>query len=238
MIIVIKQLLILLSLIIMFNGCADPLLMNRRIYIDTRPSPFEDPLFTDYETYKTALQELNDIDSMNDNELEDLLFNDDYRIHPEFLPHIDHYKRLKEFFTGKSTIRSNIKFVMADLENIATEADFIKFKTILRLEGTSGECRWQVLDSGMPLRLITIDYTFWNLNFPLQRRETIFHELGHCDLDRKDEPKHTFSLMAKNRLSNYTTRFYQELFDPEKINNYEQINRFKRYEESYFSNNE
>ena len=239
MIIITKRLFIALFLTIVFTGCAESLVMDRRIHVNTPLSPFDSTLFTNYETYKTALQELDDINSMSNDELESLLFKDDYRIHPEFLSYIDHYKQIKEFFIGESTIRSNIKFVMADLGNIATEADFIEFKNTSRLKGISGECRWQILDSGMPLRLIMIDYTFWNLGFPQERRGTIFHELGHCDLDRKNEPKHTSSLMAEDRLSSYITQeLYQELFDPQKINNYEKANRFRRFEEHYFSNRE
>ena len=82
----------------------------------------------------------------------------------------------------------------------------------------------------------------------------IFHELGHCDLDRKHEPNHTLSLMIKDAkteedyvltlfLFKYDLlhederqRLYEELFDLEKINNNEKIKKFKKYEELYFSN--
>ncbi len=211
------------------------------------PNPFNNSLFANYETYQSALQELDEVDSMTDTELEDFLFSEDYRVHTEFLPYIDEYEQLKEWFTGESTIRGNIKFVMTDLENIATEADFREFKDTDRLKGIAGECRWKRLDNEKPVRLIKIDYTFWVLSSSLNQMKTIFHELGHCDLDRTDEPDDTPSLMAykgriisdfkNDRLPKYRkTRLYQELFDFEKMNNNE-YDFFRRYEEDYFSNN-
>ena len=221
--IIIRKLLIVSSLSIIFTGCAE-FLVTDRIKIDTdTPNSFDSPLFTDYETYQDALQGLDKIDFMNDDELEDLLFSDDYRIYPEFLPHIDHYKQLKEEFTGKSKIRSNLRFIMTDLGNIATEADFRKFKNTNRLIGVAGQCMKDILDSGRPLRLVMIDYTFWELSFPLEKKGVLFHELGHCDLDRKEEQDGSFSLMGDSEILlkkwHLKQRLYKELFDPEKMNN-------------------
>ena len=241
---ILKQIFTALFLGIVFTGCSNPLLLDRVVYVGTdTPSPFDNPIFADYETYQAALQELDDIDSMRDHELEDLLFADNYETPPEFSPHIDHYMRLKEEFTGDSAIRSNVRVVMTDLENISTEADFIKFKNTDSLEGSSGLCHRMILSSRRPLRLIEIDYTFWILMSSLEERHTLFHELGHCDLDRKHEPDGARSLMVKKHydLREYLTvqEFYQELFDPEKINNHKAgwVIRFKEYEERYFSRN-
>lgn len=229
-----------IALLIVFTGCAEP----ERYKRDT--SPFDSPLFVNYETYQATLKELDDIDSMSDDELDDFLFSDDYKIHPEFLSHIAHYQQLKEDFTSESTIRSNVKLVMADLENIATEVDFIEFKNNRELKGIAGRCTRFILNSRRPLRLIQIDYTFWNLYSPLERKRAIFHELGHCDLDRKDEPNYTPSFMAYKSttldlfktgylLEDRKQKLYQELFDPEKMYNDENP-MFVRYETLYFTN--
>ena len=242
--IIIRKLLIVSSLSIIFTGCAE-FLVTDRIKIDTdTPNSFDSPLFTDYETYQDALQGLDKIDFMNDDELEDLLFSDDYRIYPEFLSYIDHYKQLKEEFTGESKIRSNIRFIMTDLRNITTEAAFRKFKNTDRLKGIAGQCGKMILSSGIPLRLVTIDYTFWNLSFPSEQRGILFHELGHCDLDRREELEGALSLMGDSGIllkERYLAqRLYEELFDPEKMNNRNTLGtqRFKRYEENYFLDNE
>ena len=242
--IILKRLFLVLFLTIASSGCAE-LFMIDRVKISADPSPFDDPIFANYETYQAALEELDDIDPMSDSELENLLFTDNYEIYPEFLPHIDHYEQLKEEFIGDSMIRSNIRFVMTNLENIATEADFIKFKNNRSIKGISGQCRRYILNSRKPLRLIEIDYTFWILNTPsLKNKHTIFHELGHCDLDRGHEPNNASSLMVeeRNQLPEYLTiqELYKELFDPEKINSHSDrnVSRFREYEQYYFSNNE
>ena len=243
--IILKRLFLALFLIIHLTGCADLFLSNRTYtYTVDIPSPFDNPIFADYETYQAALQGLDDTESMSNYELEELLFTDNYEIHPEFLPHIDYYKRLKEQFIGDSTIRSNIRFVMTDLGSIPTEADFINFKNERSLKGTSGLCHRIILNSRKPLRLIEIDYTFWVLDTSsLENRHTIFHELGHCDLDRKHEPDNAPSLMIRqtDQVPEYLMirDLYRELFDPEKRNNdSSNIRNFKRHEEHYFSNND
>lgn len=88
-------------------------------------------------------------------------------------------------------------------------------------ENVAGQCRWS---SHQP-NLVTIDKSFWNNSSDLSKEMVVFHELGHCFLNRGHrEDQHTngqcISIMRSGLegcLDNYTaaTRktYLDELFD-------------------------
>ena len=118
---------------------------------------------------------------------EELLFYLE-NIDSEFLPYIHKYESLKG-----SSIRDNIRFAFEHHRYLA------------------GRCIVTLQTIG--IRWILIDLSFWHNSSPSERESVIFHELGHCDLNREHENKRSSSIMDSGQPLLHPQDFlYRELF--------------------------
>lgn len=114
-----------------------------------------------------------------------------FETNPEFFPYIEKYSELKMRFLSRP-IDPDVKVVFSSgtLKNTNHDRD----------ARNSGICD--------PFtRVVFLDYGYWNhhRNNEKLRKDTLFHELGHCDLYRKHVPhysdKYFYSFMSG--LANY-----------------------------------
>lgn len=137
--------------------------------------PPEDPPLTNnpfverwgtWESYQADLQSLN-IDEQRE----------------ELLHYIQIYETMKQ-----TPIRQGIQFVFADLMQLNQE-QFEHPQRFALEEFAAGGCV-------LPHRTILIDYTMWKISTRLKKEILVSHELGHCDLNRREhEPDNKPSIM-------------------------------------------
>ena len=109
-------------------------------------------------------------------------------IDDEFLPYVYKYESLKG-----SPIRNNIRFAFEPQEYLLALCT-VKLQTV-------------------GIRWILIDPSFWHSSNHLTRESLIFHELGHCDLNREHEDdSFTASIMNTGIPISQPYLLYTELF--------------------------
>ena len=128
-----------------------------------------------WEFYQTELQ--NIIEKFNESLT-------DYPTPCSFLPYIKKYETMKN-----GPIRSDIRFKFEDLIKLNKD-QFQWTITIKNLkEKKVGQCRKD--------RIIVIDYTQWEISNSSEKQVLLFHELGHCDLDKEHDDSQ-LSIMNSN----------------------------------------
>lgn len=120
-----------------------------------------------------------------------------YFIDPDLQPYVNMYKEHKAYYLGFDSIK-------------VTEIRFGEPRNT-----KLGECTKWRNGSFVVRRRITLDPVVWRWMSEVERRMLVFHELGHCDLDRPHTV--TDSLMVENIFpaTQYLSKesyYLQELF--------------------------
>ena len=110
----------------------------------------------------------------------------DANTHPEFLPYIEEYLSIKKAFTGQEGFDDPVKILF-----YRSESEVWRQVSRLATKFTFQGAASAVLES----KRVFVNYDAW-VTFPETTRElTIFHELGHIDLERGHTPRETASIM-------------------------------------------